>query len=67
MLNTSPISKVKVPGKTSGRYLLLALDPKDCQVDPQECLLCHSLPLSPHVCKESNIDQVSKVPPEVKL
>ena len=46
MLKTSPIGKVKVPGLTSGRYLLLDVDPKDRQVDPADC---HRLPLLPHV------------------
>jgi len=46
MLKTSPMGKVKVPGLTSGRYLLLDVDPKDRQVDPADC---HRLPLLPHV------------------
>ena len=40
------LGKVKVPGKTSGRYLLLEFDPKDRQVEPTDR---HSLPLLPHV------------------
>ena len=43
------LDKVKVPGKTSGRYLLLDVDPKYRQID-------HSLPLLPHVaCLSSQI------------
>ena len=57
-------SKVKVPGKTSGRYLLLEFDPKDRQVDPAGC---QSLPLLPHVWKIWDSDQVSKIPPDFRL
>ena len=63
MLNASP-RQGKVPGTTSGRYLLLEIDPKDRQVDPAGC---HSLPLLPHVWNNRDSDQVSKIPPDVKL
>ena len=45
-LNTASPRQGKVPGKTSGRYLLLEFDPKDRQVEPTDR---HSLPLLPHV------------------
>ena len=63
MLNASP-RQGKVPGTTSGRYLLLEIDPKDRQVDPAGC---HSLPLLPHVWNDRDSDQVSKIPPDFKL
>ena len=49
-----------VPGLPSGWYLLLDVDPKDRQI-------YHSLPLLPHVWKNWDSDQVSKIPPDVKL
>ena len=45
-------------------HLLLEFDPKDGQVDPGGC---HSLPLLPHVWKNRDSDQVSKIPPDFRL
>ena len=63
-LNTASPRQGKVPGKTSGRYLLLEFDPKDHQVEPTDR---HSLPLLPHVWKNQTLTKVLKIPPDFRL